>query len=101
MGQENSLCPMCERHTDSQSHVLNCPVMLNIKPKLNEHILYDHVNVTLEEQILLVREYEKYLELRDTLLEEDEEYQVGLPGPHAGPLHPQALAGGGSRDCTI
>ena len=101
MGQENSLCPMCERHTDSQSHVLNCPVVVNIKPKLNEHILYEHVNGTLEEQIMFVREYEKYLELRDTLLEEDEEYQVGLPGPHAGPMHPQAAAGGGSRDSTL
>ena len=97
MAQENTLCPICERHEDSQSHVLNCQVMLSIKPKLNQHILYEHIDGTLEEQIQLVQEYEKYLELRDILLEEDDEYPVGLPGPRPGPVLPKAAAAGSSR----
>ena len=86
MGEENTLCPICERHEDTQSHVLNCPVMLSIKPKLKEHILYEHIYGNIEQQIQLVREYEKYLVLRDTLLQDDEEYPAGLPGLHAGPM---------------
>ena len=73
MGEENTLCPICERHEDTQSHVLNCPVMLSIKPKLKEHILYEHIDGNIEQQIQLVGEYETYLELRDTLLQDDEE----------------------------
>ena len=92
MGEENTLCPICERHEDTQSHVINCPVMLSIKPKLKEHILYEHIDGNIEQQIQLVGEYEKYLELRDTLLQDDEEYPAGLPGPHAGPMLPKASA---------
>ena len=96
MGQENTLCPLCERHQDSQSHVLNCPVMIRIKPKMNNHVRYEHINGSLEEQIQLVQEYEKYLELRDILLENNDEYQIGLPGPQPGPVLPKAAAGGSS-----
>ena len=92
MGEENTLCPICERHEDTQSHVLNCPVMLSIKPKLKEHILYEHIDGNIEQQIQLVGEYEKYLELRDTLLHDDEEYPAGLPELHAGPMLPKAAA---------
>ena len=55
--------------------------MLSIKPKLNEHILYEHIDGNIEEQVQLVQEYEKYLELGDILQEYDEEYQVSLPRP--------------------
>ena len=71
MGQENTLCPICERQEDTQSHVLNCPVMLSIKQKLKVHIIYGHIDGNLEQQIQLVGEYEKCLELRDTLLHDD------------------------------
>ena len=81
MGQENNPCPICERHEDSKSNVLNLPVMLSIKPKLNEHIHYEHIDGNIEEQVQLVQEYEKYLELGDILQEYDEEYQVSLPRP--------------------
>ena len=92
MGEENTLCPICERHEDTQSHVLSCPVMLSIKPKLKEHILYEHIDGNIEQQIQLVGEYEKYLELRDTLLHDDEEYPAGLPGLHTRPMLPKAAA---------
>ena len=42
--------------------------MLSIKPKLKEHILYEHIDGTIEQQFQVVGEYDKYLELRDTLL---------------------------------
>ena len=100
MGQENTLCPICERHQDSQSHVINCPVMLSIKSKTNNYVIYEHIDGSLEEQIQLVQEFEKYLELRDMLLEDNEEYPVGLPGPHSGPAQPKATAGGSGQDSS-
>ena len=57
MGQENTLCPICERFQDSQLHVLNCPVMIGIIPKMNNHIIYEHIDGSLEEQIYVVQEY--------------------------------------------
>ena len=96
-----ALRPICERHEDSQSHVLICQVILSIKPTLNYQTLYDHIDDTQEEQIKLVQEFEKYLELKDILLEEDDEYQVGLPGHYSGPVLVQAAAGGNSRDSIV
>ena len=63
MGQKNTLCQICERFQDSKLHVLNCPVMISTRPKLNNHIIYEHIDGSLEEQINVVQEYEKYLEL--------------------------------------
>ena len=92
MGKENTLCPICERKSDTQSHILNCEVMLSIKPQLNKDIQYEHINGSLDQQIQLVQEYEKYLNLRQTLLEDQEEDQDSLPGLDAGPLLPKATA---------
>ena len=97
MGQENTFCPICERFKESQSHVLNCPVMISIRPKMNNHIIYDHIDCSLEEQMDVVREYENYFKLRDILLEYNDEYQVGLPGPQPVPVLPKAADGGSSR----
>ena len=101
MERENTQCPLCERHQDSQSHDLNCPVMISIKLKINNHVRYELINGSLEEQIQLVQEYEKYLELRDILPEDNEEYQVSLPGPHSGPVLPRAAAGVSSRGLIV
>ena len=51
MGQENSWCPISERFQDAQSHVLNCSVMISIKPKINNHIIYENIDGSLEENI--------------------------------------------------
>ena len=75
--------------------------VLSIESKTNNHVIYEHIDGSLEEQIQLVQEFEKYLELRDMLLEDNEEYPVGLPGPHSGPAHPKATAGGSGRDSSV
>ena len=49
----------------------------------------------------MVQEYEKYLELREILLEDNDEYQVGLTGPQPGLVLSKAAAGGSSRDSTV
>ena len=72
--------------------------MLSIKPKLDNNIQYEHINGSLDQQILLVKEYEKYIELRQTLLEDEDLYQDRLPGQDAGPKLPQATARGSNRD---
>ena len=98
LGQDNNLCPICERETDTQSHILDCQVMLSIKPKLDNDIQYEHINGSLDQQIILVKEYEKYIELRQTLLEDEDIYQDSLPGLDAGPKLPEATARGSNRD---
>ena len=37
LGQDYTLCPICERKTETQSHILDCEVMLSIKPKLEKY----------------------------------------------------------------
>ena len=96
MGQENTLCPICERKTDTQAHILDCEVMQSILPDLNKHIKYEHINGSLDQQVQLVQVYEKYLELRETLLEEEDDHQGSLPGLHAGPVLPKANTRGGN-----
>ena len=70
--------------------------MLSIKPKLDNDIQYEHINGSLDQQIILVKEYEKYFELRQTLLEDEDIYQPedSLPGLDAGPKLPEATARG-------
>ena len=41
--------------------------MLRIKSKTKNNVIYEHIDGSLEEQIQLVQEFEKYLELRDML----------------------------------
>ena len=98
MGTENTLCPLCERKSDTQCHVLNCQIILSIRPRNNTHIKYEHINGSLEQQIDLVVEYETYLELQDELLEGNDSNQTSLPGQHTGPTLPQAAARRGNRD---
>ena len=72
--------------------------MLSIKPKLDNNIQFEHINGSLDQQILLVKEYEKYIELRQTLLEDEDLYQDSLLGLDAGPKLPQATTRGSNRD---
>ena len=88
MYSNNTLCSICERNEDTQSHLLSCRVLLDILP-LSEHIEYNHMNGTAEQQVQFVKIYEKYLELRDELLEDSSD-DSSLPGLYTGPVHPQA-----------
>ena len=82
------LCPICERSRDTQQHVLQCKVLQDILP-MKSHIKYDHLNGTILEQKEFVDLYEKYLEIRDEIID-NKDSQHSLPGRYTGPLHPQA-----------
>ena len=94
---QNTLCPVCERSIDTQSHVLKCQVLQNILP-LTENISYSDIYGTTQSQIELVRVYEQYLVLRDKILEDTED-QVSLPVLYAGPKRHQARRPP-ARSCT-
>ena len=88
MYTDNTLCWVCERHEDTQEHLLLCKVLLNILP-LEKHIEYNHMNGTEEQQVDFIQTYKNYLELRDEL-QEDPSEGPSLPGLYSGPVRPQA-----------
>ena len=89
MNPENYLCPLCERHPDTQQHVSQCKILQNILPHISP-IVYSDLLGNLEEQKEFVVKYEQYLVLRDELLSDDPDTQSSLPGLHTGPQLPQA-----------
>ena len=99
MNPYNTLCPLCERCEDSQEHVLYCKVLQDIMP----HIIlpqYEHLNGTPGQQTEFIQVYEKYLILRDQLLEESSE-DTSLPGLYTGPVRPRAAPStGAARRCN-
>ena len=88
MYSNNTLCPLCERTEDTQSHLLSCKVLQDILP-MTENTEYSHMNGTAHQQTDFIKIYEKYLKLRDELLEDTSE-DSSLPGLYTGPVHPQA-----------
>ena len=94
---ENTLCPICERFSDSQYHTLRCQVLLDIRP-LEEDVNYDHIYGTTQQQEQLVKVYEIYLGLRDELL--DDASQQSLPGLHTGPQRQPARAQRTRTSCS-
>ena len=66
---ENTLCPICERFSDSQYHTLKCQVPLHIRP-LEEDVDYNPIYGTTQQQEQLVKVYKIYLGLRDELLDD-------------------------------
>ena len=85
---QNTLCPICERSIDTQSHILDCQVLQDILP-LTENVSYTDIYGTTQSQIKLVRIYEQYIMLRDEILE-DTDPQVSLPVLYTGPKRHQA-----------
>ena len=71
--------------------------MLSIKPTVRNHIVYEHIKGSLQEQIDLVKEYKVYLELRE-LLEGHDDHQASLPVLYTRPTLPQASARRGDRE---
>ena len=85
---QNTLCPICERSIDTQSHILDCQVLQDILP-LTENVLYTDIYGTTQSQIKLVRVYEQYITLRDEILEATDP-QVSLPVLYTGLKRHQA-----------
>ena len=94
---QNSLCPICERFSDSQDHILQCKVLQDICP-LEEQVEYNSIYGTTHEQEELVKVYEKYLSLRDELLEDTA--QQSLPGLYTGPQRQQARTTSTRTSCS-
>jgi hypothetical protein len=86
------LCPLCEAHEDSQEHLLVCSVLQNILP-LNNHVEYGHMRGTDEQQTKFLQVYEKYLQIRDELLD-NSGLGSSLPGLYSGPVRPLAASTG-------
>ena len=84
---QNTLCPLCERFSDSQLHILQCLVLKDIRPMV-ENVEYNHIYGTTQQQEQLVKVYEIYLGIRDELL--DDPSQQSLPGLYTGPQQRQA-----------
>ena len=84
------LCPLCKTYDDTQEHVLLCKVLQHILP-LKSHIVYEHIKGTLEQQTEFLKTYEKYLNIRDELLE-GSSIDSSLPGLYSGPAPLQAAS---------
>ena len=84
---QNTLCPLCERLSGSQFHILQCQVLKDIRP-MEENIEYNHIYGTTQQQEQLVKVYEIYLGVRDELLEDPS--QQSIPGLYTGPQQKQA-----------
>ena len=61
----NTLCPLCETCSDTQEHILECPVL----GSASESVLYSHVWGSVEEQKELATEYNKRIQRRTELVE--------------------------------
>ena len=88
------MCPLCQTHEDTQESVILCKVLLNILP-LGSHIEYEHMNGTTEQQTEFLQVYERYLMIRDELLDKSG-LDASLPGLYTGPVLPQAASRGAS-----
>ena len=82
------LCPLCKAHEDTQENLLSCKVLLNILP-LTNHIAYEHMGGTTDKQTNFLQVYERYLTIRDELLDSSG-LGSSLPGLYTGPVVPQA-----------
>ena len=67
-----------------------CKVLQHILP-LKSHIVYEHIGGTLEQQTEFLKTYEKYLNIRDELLE-GSSIDSSLPGLYSGPAPLQAAS---------
>ena len=88
------LGPLCQTHEDTKESVILCKVLPNILP-LGSYIEYGHMNGTTEQQTEFLQVYERYLMIRDELLDKSG-LNASLPGLYTGPVLPQAASRGAS-----
>ena len=100
MNQENLLCPLCERYSDTQEHIGQCQVLRDVQP-INIPVDYSSLFGTVQQQKDFIEKYEKYLNLRDELLEDDPDLHPSLPGLHSGPQLHQARTSARSSTSNI
>ena len=86
------LCPLCKSHEDTQENILLCKVLKNILPP-NIHTEYEHMRGTTDQQTIFLQVFERYLKIRDELLD-GSGLGSSLPGLYTGPVLPQAASSG-------
>ena len=86
------LCPLCKSHEDTQENILLCKVLKNILPP-NIHTEYEHMEGTTDQQTIFLQVFERYLKIRDELLD-GSGLGSSLPGLYTGPVLPQAASSG-------
>ena len=86
------LCPLCEKCEDTQNHILLCKVLQDILPNTS-HIVYEHMRGSEEQQTEFLKLYERYIKIRDELLD-GSTIGTSLPGLYSGPELPQAAPTG-------
>ena len=86
------LCPLCKSHEDTQENILLCKVLKNILPP-NIHTEYEHMRGTTDQQTIFLQVFERYLQIRDELLD-CSCLGSSLPGLYTGPVLPQAASSG-------
>ena len=67
MHKDNTLCPICERFSDSQEHLIQCQVLQDIC-LIGQKIIYNHIYGTIQEQKSIAEVYETYLSMTDNIL---------------------------------
>ena len=73
----DKMCPLCNKFEDTQKHCMECEKLLTVRSDFNEHIQYNHINGSLEQQKEVAALYVALLAAREGLLLTD-----SLPGTH-------------------
>ena len=100
MNPENDLCPLCERCQDTQPHISQCQVIQDMLPP-HTSVQYSDLFGNIEQQKRFIDIFEKYLNIRDELLEDDPASQSSLPGLYTGPQLPHARTSARSSTSDI
>ena len=66
--RNNLTCDLCELHTDTQEHCMNCPKILEKLGAIDDHIKYEHIFGTTEEQKKVAQLFTQVLNCREELL---------------------------------
>ena len=72
--QSNLMCPICDKESDTQEHVMNCHLLLEAVGNVPSHVTYIHIFGTLEKQIEITSIYSTLLTTRNNILNDS------LPG---------------------
>ena len=73
----DKMCPLCNKFEDTQKHCMECEKLSKVRSDFNEHIEYNHINGSVEQQKEVAALYVALLAARDGLLLTD-----SLPGTH-------------------
>ena len=79
--KSNLQCVLCNDALDTQEHCMSCPILLDKVDTPIKVVKYNFIYGTPDQQKEIASYYQKLLEVRNNLLEEEE----CRPGAHTGP----------------